>query len=235
MEKGSRSPNLYHLVTYFFKMSYRMKSYLITAICFVCIMPSAKAQFSVGIQGGYTRAWEKYSEDVGVPDDAKIHIHTYHVTASFYYQISQKLYLGIEPGFAQRGAACVPGFVDFVGETKLYFSYAEIPVMLKLQLPFTEKMGIEAKVGYGGAYMLAAKQVTDYGATSETEIIDLNNNGNYNRIEHGYFNGLGLYYSFSKTKLVFSAEFYNSFTDAVAFISSKNRSIDLGLGYVFEF
>ena len=69
----------------------------------------SNAQISIGIKGGYSRAWQNYG-DVVVPDDAITHIHGFHANLQGYYAFNKYFQIGIEPGFARRGAACIPGW-----------------------------------------------------------------------------------------------------------------------------
>src|SRR5258706_10912626 len=92
------------------------------------------AQFSVGVRGGVNKAWEDYG-DVEVPPNAQTHVFGFQTSALAYFEISKHFSIGVEPGYAQRGAACVPEFITFQGDSKLLFNYVELPLMLSLKFP----------------------------------------------------------------------------------------------------
>jgi hypothetical protein len=58
-------------------------------------------------------------------EDAKIHVDRFQISGLSYLELSKHFKIGAEPGFVQRGAACFPGFVNFIGDTKLFSNYIE--------------------------------------------------------------------------------------------------------------
>ena len=79
---------------------------------------SIQAQWIVGLKSGLAKSWEEYGS-VNLPEDAAIHVHGLQIAGLAYYQFSSTVWLGIEPGYVERGAACKPGFVIFNGDTRL--------------------------------------------------------------------------------------------------------------------
>ena len=53
-----------------------------------------QAQFSLGIKGGYTNAWAEYG-DIGLPEDAKIDVDGFNLSALAYIKINTYFQIGI--------------------------------------------------------------------------------------------------------------------------------------------
>lgn len=198
----------------------------------------AFAQFSVGIRGSYVKAWEEYG-NVGLPDDAQIHVHGFQVSALAYYSLNKYLQVGIEPGFVRRGAACEPGFIIFNNDTKLLLNYVELPIMLKGRLPLlNNKLEIFGKVGYGVSRLTSAHRELMMLGTTEPPIkikLDVNNNESLNNFDHGLYGGLGVGFNMGKNQLFLEANFYHGMKDVDTWNTSKNRSMQLGAGYMIGF
>jgi hypothetical protein len=210
-----------------------MRYLLICLLCAGCIQ-AVLAQYSVGLQGGYTRAWEEYG-DADIPENAKIHIHGFHISALIYSPFHKHLFIGSEPGFVRRGAACVPGFQVFTNETKFLFNYIEIPLFIKYQIPFgTSKWSLHGKAGYSGSWLVSGTRIdiTNQGwgqVTTETKL-DFDTESEFQRFDHGLHAGIDLCYNVKNAQLFMYSSYYNSFVDAVDFTTSKNRGINFGLG-----
>ncbi len=198
------------------------------------------AQISIGLKTGYTRAWEKY--DVEVPDDARIHVRGFNIAGMVYLKVNNYLSIGVEPGYIERGAACVPGWnsIDpgFRGDTELFLKYAEMPVMVKSQLPlFNGKLEVFGKAGYGMAYMTTAfEQTTDLDGIlpAVRSKIDLSNDDRLNRLDHGFYSTIGLSKSLGKGKIFIETAYYGSVRDADRNNFSKNRNLNFNIGYLLD-
>jgi hypothetical protein len=201
------------------------------------------AQLSLGIQGGYTDAWQAYG-DVDLPEDAQTHISGYHISALAYFQINKYLHVGAEPGFIKRGAACVPGWNGganpvFEGDTKFLLSYVEVPLFVSGKIPLLKnKLEVFGKVGYGPSYMTTAfREEMDLGnldpVTTRTEM-DLGEFSVLNRWDHGIYGGLGLGFNFGNNQIFVASDYYMGFKDAERFNTSKNRGIDFSIGYLIK-
>jgi len=204
-----------------------------------CITFQIRAQFSVGVRGGYIKAWEEYG-DVDLPDNAKIHVNGFQVSALAYFEIIKHINIGLEPGYTQRGAACVPGFVVFNEEAKLFFNYIELPLMIKARFPVcNDKLEIFGKAGYGTSRIMTAfQEIQDLGSDEppvRTEI-DLNPRFgiNINRWDQGIYGGLGVAYNVRNNLLFLESNYYFGLKDVDTSKTSKNRSIHLGLGYLLK-
>lgn len=196
-----------------------------------------QAQISIGVKSGYTRAWQSYG-DVSLPDDAEIHVEGFHVSLISNYQLNKYFRIGMEPGYIERGAACIPGWngrSSFVGDTKLLLKYIEIPIMFSGVLPlFNEKIEVFAKTGFGLSFMVKGTQEeTIFGSDIPPVRTDIDFE-NMNRLDNGIYGGLGITYNFGKNSLFLEYENYWSLRDADKNNTSKNRSYDVSIGYLFR-
>ncbi|MBO3697784.1 hypothetical protein [Roseivirga sp. E12] len=198
------------------------------------------AQISVGFKAGYTRAWEKY--DVDVPEDARIHVTGFNISGMVYLKINDHLSLGIEPGYVERGAACVPGWnaIDpgFRGDTELFLKYAELPIMAQGQLPLLKgRLEVFGKVGYGMAYLTTAfEKITDLdGIVAPTRSkLDLSSDDRLNRLDHGIHGTIGLSKTLGKGRVFIETAFYSSVRNADRNNFSRNRNLNFNLGYLLS-
>lgn len=210
----------------------------IIALVFIMGAFQANAQITVGLKTGYTRAWEKY--DVEVPEDADIHVKGFNIAAMAYLRLNSFLSIGIEPGYVERGAACIPGWnvgIDpgFNGDTELFLKYSELPLMLQGNLPlFKGKLEAFGKAGYGLAYMTAAYERTvdlDGVNPPVRNKIDLSISPRLNRLDHGFHGTLGLEYQLGVGQIFIETAYYSSVRDADRQNFSKNRNLNFNLGY----
>ncbi len=215
----------------------KMKQALILLLIISTIQ--VQAQWSVGIKAGYVKAWEDYG-DVELPADAEIDVRGFKVAGMAYLEVGKHFQVGVEPGYVERGAACVPGWGDnfgFVGDTKLFLKYVEMHLMLAGSYKvFRDKVEVFGKLGYGAAFLASAIQEEEVISFDEKPVItkiDLNDDGSrLNRWDHGAYGGLGIAYYLGKGKVFVESQFYNGLKDADRFNASENRSLDLSLGYL---
>jgi hypothetical protein len=199
---------------------------------------------TIGFKIGYTDAWQHYG-DVILPANAETHVKGYHGALEFYRSINRFLSVGIEPGLVTRGAACVPGWnggitPGFIGDTKFFINYIELPVAASLKLPvFKSNFSVFAKVAYGPSYIVSAKQekiclkCMRPGRGTITPI-ELGPNSILNRWDHGLYSAAGMSYQLNSHQVFFEYEFYTGFRDAERFNTSKNRDSDFSIGYRFS-
>ncbi|MEL6865683.1 MAG: outer membrane beta-barrel protein [Bacteroidota bacterium] len=213
---------------------------IIQATLFVALLawsPIAYAQLTFGVEGGYTRAWEDYG-DIDLPNNAEIHIHSFNVSALAYYRIHRYISIGVEPGFIRRGAACEPGWQPiFDGDTKLLLNYVEMPLMCSANIPlFKSPFELMARTGYGASYLASAeRQTMNFSDGSITPIdVPLGAGSDFRRWDHGWYNSLGLAYSFGPHLIYLNSDFYFGLTDADRFNQSRNRNLNLNLGYLIR-
>ncbi len=212
----------------------------------ICLLITAQvsAQFSVGVKGGYTKAWEEYG-DVGLPDDAEIDVSGFNISSLAYYKINNHLQVGIEPGFVQRGAACIPGWnvgpdPIFNADTKILLNYVEAPIMVAGNLGFFQnKLELFGKIGYGATYLSSgySEQIQQLTGVDDPVLrapLDLSDSSNMNRWDHGAYAGMGLGYNLGRHQVFIESDFYMAMKDAERFNTSKNRSVDFSIGYLIR-
>jgi len=210
---------------------------LLMLISFCWISIQLNAQSSIGLKAGYVKAWEEYG-DVGLPDDAPIHIRGLQISALAYTHLHRNLEIGIEPGFVQRGAACEPGFVIFRQDTKLMLNYAELPLILKGKIKLlNSKIEVFGKLGYGVSMILkATREVRDLSGVFppvKTDL-DIKNNENMERWDHGVYSSLGVAYNLGKHQIFFESSFYHGLRDVDKWNTSMNRSLQFNVGYMIS-
>lgn len=215
-----------------------MKSLTTLILLLLCLSPAlVNAQVSVGIKGGYTTAWEYYNTDL--PEGAEISVDGFNVSTMLYTPLGKHLQVGIEPGYAQRGAACIPGWQPiFAADTRLYLHYIEAPIMISGKIPFWKgRMEIYGKAGYGVARLVRAYQqntLTDWENPEEKEKINLRGFSGINKWDHGAYTAAGIGLNAGPGKLIYETNFYLGLRDADRSNTSKNRSLNFNLGYMLS-
>ncbi|MBK9984108.1 MAG: PorT family protein [Saprospiraceae bacterium] len=203
----------------------------ILIFCFIRI--TAEAQLSFGVRAAYVKAWMEYG-DAEVPDGAIIHVHRYQVTGLVNYDLSQHLSIGLEPGFTQRGAACFPGWIAFLGDTRLLLNYFELPVMATYRFPvFKNKYEAYGKTGFGVSKALSAyRRISNAGTGNPPDKRKLDmEDSNLRQWDNGFYGGLGLARKLGNSRLFLEADYYHGLRDVDILNTSRNRSIHIGLGY----
>jgi len=123
----------------------------------------------------YKRAWQNYGS-VPLPEDAVTHIHGFNAEVQAYYQPKPFISVGLEPAFARRGAACVPGWnqvIDpiFSGDSRFLLDYVEAPLMIQGHFYFFKRrFQIAPSIGYGWSAMVQAREDVINLDTDEIEI-----------------------------------------------------------------
>ena len=209
----------------------------ITLLLFAFSPFLAQAQVSVGLKGGLTKAWQFYNTDL--PDDAEITVTQMHFSAMAYYDLKSYLRIGVEPGFVQRGAACEPGWQPvFEGDTKLFLDCVELPVMISGHLPLDEgRLELFAKAGYGLSMVVRGRNqfiLIGTDTSDDITLIPLGKGSRLNRWDTGFYGGAGVGAKIGPGNLIFESRFYAGLVDADRFNTSKNRSINYSLGYIFK-
>lgn len=210
---------------------------------FILFTFSLDAQLSIGLKAGYSNAWEEYG-DIDLPADAEIDVRGFYISALAYYKLSKHISIGIEPGYVQRGAACVPGWLEFTMDTQFKLNYLELPVFVRADKSFlNDKFVLFAKVGFGGSYLQRGTEVietTIIGLIPET-VVERNKidfKGEYaslNQFDYGLYGAFGLAYNIGNNQLFVEGTYYNALIDFDNENTSKNRSIQIGLGVMRSF
>lgn len=207
----------------------------ILAIFFLISLTQVQAQFTLGIKGGYTMAWQDYGPNVPLPDGAETDVSRMNVAATVYYSLGKYLSLGVEPGFVQRGAACEPGFFQpFVGDTKLLLDYVQMPLMLSGHLPiWKDRMEILAKVGYGTSVIVHSEREETILNADQAPVVSrqkIQDTSFLNKWDHGAYGGLGIGVNLGKNLLFLETELYTGFRNVDRLNVSKNRTINVSMG-----
>ena len=216
-------------------------SKLLLIILFSLIAFQVSSQSSFGIRCGYIKAWQNYG-DVIIPDDAIIHVNRFQVSVLAYVDLNDHISIGIEPGFTQRGAACIPGSI-FLSlpeiESKLLLNYAELPLMISDKLSiYKDKLEIFGKAGYGISRVQKAIRVDEFpgtGIPSERIKLPVSDPLVIRRLDNGWYAGAGISYNFGVNQLFLESNFYYGLRNVDPWFTSKNRSLHLGLGYRVRF
>lgn len=195
-----------------------------------------QAQISISLKAGASKAWQDYGPDVLLPDGAETHIYGLNTTLSAYYDLGKYLRVGIEPGYVRRGAACEPGFIGpFIGDTKLLLDYVQMPLMVSGKLPLMkERFELFAKLGYGPSVMMGAAReeiILNGDEPAQVRREDLSDFSQLNRWGHGAYGGIGMGLNLGPNQIFLECQGYASFRDANSFNVSKNRSININLGF----
>ena len=195
----------------------------------------ASAQYTVGIKGGYTVAWPDYG-DVQLPENAETQVNGLNGSLLIYYRAHDHIHVGFEPGYINRGAACVPGWQPiFVGDTKLLLNYVELPLMISGNHSLIDnRLEVFGKLGYGLSMITTAFQEQ---IPQNTEIppsrdrLDVDDpSSSLNRFDHGLYGGIGVAYNFDVYQVFVETNYYHGMKDVDKSTTSKIRSMNLSVG-----
>lgn len=201
------------------------------------ICTSIQAQWTVGFKTGIAKSWEEYGP-VDLPRDAVIHVHGMQVSGLVYYQMNPIVWLGIEPGYVERGAACKPGFVIFNRDTRLRLRYVELPLKVVANLPlFPEILYIRPHLGFGVAFATNAYEevinTTDDSLVRRTRL-SFQDDDAMRRWDYGGYAGVSLSYYLGKHQLILDGNYYRAVPNVDPNLTSRNRSLAVSLGYLIQ-
>ena len=204
-------------------------------LLFASITSISSAQISVGLKGGYTMAWEFYNLEL--PEDAEITVNGINISGMVYKGFGKHWQVGFEPGFVKRGAACIPGWQPiFEGDTKFILNYVELPMMAAFNLPVMKgKMEVFGKAGYGISRLVTAFSQTILVTNEDPEPrepLPIGPRSIINPWDHGAYTGAGVRMQLGPGKLQLASDFYLGMRDAERWNTSKNRSVNVNLGYL---
>lgn len=213
-----------------------MKVSRYSLVIIICLFFSPlEAQYVLGVKGGITKAWEEYG-NVDLPDDANITVTGLQLSASLYYKITSKLWMGAEPGYVERGAACKPGFVIFNRDARLRLNYVELPFFVAMHLPLVKnKLFIRPKAGFGAALVLSAfeEQIDlETGSRVGRNRLYFDGEDPMRRWDYGLYTGLALSYAIGKYQVLIEGNYYHGIPDVDFNLTSRNRSLNASLGFM---
>ena len=214
-----------------------MKIRLTFAIAlFVCFTFNLQAQLRVGADLGYTRAWQDYGA-FQAPEGAQIHVHGFHASLTAYKSLNRYFAIGVEPGFIERGAACVPGWQPvFEGDTRLDLHYIQVPAFLECRLPLIENhLELIGGLGYSLGFMAAAFREDAFflidTPPTRTRLDDSNGLNDLNRWDHGAQGKLGLALRIGSGQLLLQSSYYHGLRNADRNNDSQNRGLNFSIGW----
>lgn len=205
---------------------------LIAGLC----INNLSAQVSLGVRAFYNNAWQQYDESLLILRE-NVYIHNAGAAATVEYAIDPHFSLVVEPGFVQRGAACLPGFGLPVGGSEVTFvgSYVEMPVLAQAHLyALQNKLQFFVQAGAGYSYLMKAHRKFDFvnpEAPSQRERINFDQEPNINRLDFGYYGGGGIGIKAGPGYLTATCRYYHGMPDVDDFQVSKNRAMSYGVGY----
>ena len=198
----------------------------------------ATAQFTLGIKGGFNRAWQGYGA-TQLPEDARTHVNRILLSTQAYYDIHRLVGIGMEPGYAQRGAFCVPGFVFFNGDTKFLLDYVELPMMVKAGFSFAhDHLSVFGKTGFGASRIFKATQEVvwqDDRADPRRSELPIGGATQFRSMDYGLHGGLGITYHAGNHQLFVESRYYYGLRDFDEWNVSKNRTLHVGIGFARSF
>ncbi|MEO1438423.1 MAG: outer membrane beta-barrel protein [Bacteroidota bacterium] len=212
-----------------------MKYVKILALLFGALMLSENvwSQFSVGLKSSFSRAWQDYG-DTPLPENAETDIAAFQFSVLANYRLNNYLQIGLRPGLARRGAACVPGFNPFIGDTKWNLNYLELPMIATGNVHvWQNRISLMARTGFGVSHLLSGYQV-DEDFPDDRLPLDLGPFSGMNRFDMGFYNGLGVGWNIQRMQLFIEMDHYYGLRDAAQFQESKNRGLSWGMGILIN-
>lgn len=215
---------------------------LLASICLLACSITTQAQIIVGAHTGYTRAWQDYG-NVQLPENAITHIHSYHLATSINYQLNKRFSIAAEPGYANRGAACVPGWQfgtppSFNNDTRLQLDYIDLPILLQTHFQLGNgRFEVVPSLGYSTSLMVMAVEETIDLETKKVvnrEQVKLGNTSRINAFDHGAKGGLRIAYNLENYQIYAKTSMYMGLRNVEVFNVSKNRALDLSMGCLFS-
>ncbi len=220
-----------------------MKTKFIALLFALSLFPLySNAQLDLGIRTGYGQSWQNYGDDFPV-DGSTLKIDGFEVALTAYKPLSRHLSVGIEPGFARRGAACEPGFVwnniFVVQDATLNANYLQAPVLVQGHFELWQgKLSLLPKLGGGVSYMVSGYRdvvFIDAERPQERQPIDFSQqNLDVSRWDIGLHGGLGIGLPVGPGQLLIEGRYYHGIGDVSNQLTSENRSWTAGIGYTIS-
>lgn len=191
------------------------------------------AQVSIGIKGGLAKSWR-----ANIPGEDDDYVHKEGIQFSFvsFMRINNTLSLGIEPGYIPRiTSATFFGFEDPGLVARVNVNYIALPIYISGRYPlWNDRLKMNVKAGYGISLLTGANREFQPGQLF-TEPVIIKHAGWLNKVDHGFYSGIGIEYAMGRNKLILESDFYFGMRDVIVFDFSKNRTITTGIGYMLGF
>ena len=208
---------------------------ILTSLFVILIQTISFSQISIGAKAGYTTSWPDYGE-IELPADAQTDINGYNINVILQYSITKNISIGLEPGYVNRGAACMPGWSPrWAGDTELLINYVELPLLVNYKWKLTNRLSLNTSAGYGVSYLVSAYRRTqndiDEPATvTQLDISDIWDSST-KRLDHGLYLGTGFSYGLGIGSIVSEVSYYKGMPNIDRRNFMKNRSLSFSLGY----
>ncbi len=202
---------------------------------------TSQAQFSFGIKGSLTNAWQEYGDDFG-GNGANLKVNGVSSSVMIYYRLSNLISVGVEPGLAKRGATCEPGFFIenpyLTGDATLHANYIQIPLLARISKGLVNNLlEVSVKVGSSASWLASGYRELDLEWEPGPNVQDINfeEETNLKRWETGINAGAGLGVRIGPGKVLMEYEYYHGMIDMNRQITSKNRTTNYSVGYWVDF
>lgn len=214
--------------------------YILILVLFCISAVQSQTTLTVKIQAG--KSWQNYGDDFPI-NGYDQNITHYGASVEVFRQLTDRVALGVAPGFMRRGAACEPGFFpngDLVApfpsfDATVFLDYVQLPFLVRAELPLVGRLSVFGQGGAGFSYLIGGyREITFFGLPPSTEERQLDFEGadqNLNRFDFGWSSTLGFAFRVGKGKLRVSGDHYYSFLDMNQNNTSLNRNWAVGLGY----
>lgn len=229
------------------------------AAIFLLLAISVQAQWAFGIKGSFVRSSQNIVPaltHLGYNDYSQT-INGYGTSFSFYYHVVKYLQIGIEPGLVRRGNrtadySVINGdpfdcwnfennnlnpecIVERYGDTQLFASYVQAPILLKGILPICkDRLSIFAKIGGGFSWLFYAQQEHNFqlfGPYFQSRTIDLEEEIYIKRWDRAWQIGGGLDLKMGPGQFSLETLLYQGAKDFYEYTKSRTRSFSYSLGY----
>jgi hypothetical protein len=192
-------------------------------------------QNRIGVQAGIGKARQIYSDNFVIPPDGDPWVRAYNVSILYQIRLNKHFYLGLEPSFVKRGAACVPGFNQWNEDQTWTIEYVEAPVLIQYETSFLkDRFSFFTKNGLGFSRVINGFSKTINTITGQTinrEKLIFNGDNGLRPIDVGVNSATGLAFNFRKSRIFGQFQYYRSFLDVSRSFVSQNKSIGFGLGF----
>lgn len=233
------------------------KGLLLVLLC-TAFMQTTKAQNQVGIQISGVKSWH------GSVDNQQQMIDGFNITVPMYKKITPFLYLGIEPGVAQRGSDNVNyfGFDNFLlmpalinvrifsffdpsnNAVSFHSNHIQLPFLAKVYAPTqNDQLKFYFKAGPGISWMASAYIEEGNFNFTENDMDDANGtirkiefqgDHGYNRFDFGFYGGFGIALQTGPGQLHLGTDHYIGLNAVHDYSNSKNKSLGISLSYMVQ-
>lgn len=197
------------------------------------------AQTTIGVKAQTGNAWLTF------PDGFSIEAYDFRIlhwgySIEVFRQLNSKLALGVAPGYVRRGSEREIGFINGFGprfRAQLYLNYVQLPFYLKFTQQLSGRFAVYAQSGVGLSYLTDGyREVETFNVgnppPNENRPFDFDRvDENINRLDFGWYSGLGFSYGLGPGDVSLSFNYYHGFVDFNPFEPLKNRTWAVGLGY----